>query len=627
MRQHLAWVNLIPLTIVVLMHFAKPVQAQELGTWRSGEALALPFETITVDGEFAVEIGAYDVTDFVIRLNGELAVSRDVFVPNGLQEVNVYVLQNDQYTLVASYDVLVSRDAPRNSPVLHVEVGAEHLAGVTTVNGDAASLATSYGSAALNNDSETLTGRIDYLASTNSEDQINDNEIDIAEYFLEYQHRGTHAGFTGRLGHQSLEYDPVLVGDLYRRGVAFQTTLLNERFTIGAFAARASEVLGSEDIFGLNDPSDRITGTQLSLNPFSGRDLAFSFQHYAGQGVPFGGDVPGKGSGWSTSLNGTELDGRIRYGAAFGQTDWDEDGAENSFETEKGAATFGYLSYDLLHSDDAEKQLTVGLEYEAIEQDYFSLANPNLFAGAETLRFTANYSTERLALNFTAEEQETKFGGSAIFPTDKISSLAIDGTFQLASNGYWQDASLQFGARSVRQTRLATPLLAPEPENFVEKEIFVGLEKYSETGSWFIEYSVMDFNDQSVFDTDETSQIATFGFDRQLGDQLTLSGLASLTAANADQENSLRKEVSLDARYEIVPDKWAVSLAGGIARTDQSFDDDGSFIAAELVWKFSPSAELLLTGTRNTGSFSGDSGQGNETIIGLFIRINTSFLK
>jgi len=325
----------------------------------------------------------------------------------------------------------------------------------------------------------------------------------------------------------------------------------------------------------------------------------------------------------SLALDGTARDGRLRYDLAYGTTDWDDDGNGVFFDSISADALLAGVSYDLLEPDSG-RNLTVGLGYERVEQFFFSLANPGLPTGGETLRMTADYSAERLALSMYAETQETNVGGLPDWQTDRIDQAGLDGSWALQGPGWMADASLRFGTTLAEQSRIKTPALAPPEQDFTLWSGYIGLERAGEQFNWAVDYARLDLNEESAGNIDERSHTIDAWIDYSLDDWFNIWARGNAVQTNDAFGNWTRGEVSVGGRYVLVPLVWTVSGEFGVTETDQPGVSDGYFTAADITWRVHPVIDLVLGAAHRHGAYAGESGQKNDTIVTLLVRATTS---
>ncbi|WP_171125609.1 MULTISPECIES: hypothetical protein [unclassified Ruegeria] len=594
---------------------------EDLGTLEAGQTLYLPLDISSLTGEVAIEVDGIDMTDVAAVENGQLVLNIVTPLAGEFHDVTVYLLEGDGFVPIASYSFLTT--APSR---LTVSVDASHEASIQSLNSDEAANASSSGSFGVENEEGSFRGQVSYLGSTRPVERVTENPVDIAEYLFEFNRTLGATNLTGRLGHQMLDYDRALVGDVSRRGLSVDMGLLDQRVELGAFASQSADALGAANFTGLADEDSRMQGARFAFQPFATQDFRVSVQTYTGDGDPYGGSATGSGQGSSLSLDGTLLGGRLYYGSVWSQTDWDEDDGGPLPETSANAV-LSHLSYDVLNTDAGDRALTVGLGYEKVDQDYFSLANPGVAVGAETWRLTMDYSANRFALNIFADTQKTNVGGPSGWPEDRISQVLTDLRYDLQGEGFWQGTALRFGGGYLEQDRLTTPNAAPPPEDYTSTTLYVGFDKLGDVGNWSLDYVRIREDDQGVLDIDTDSRSLNAAFDYGVNDRANVNGTAGYTRVDGDFDTWERYEATLGFSYALRPDDLIFRLDTGITRTDEPFALDGEYYATELAWRFHPTAELVLSASRADGPYASESGGDEDTLVGLTLRATTNFFR
>ena len=613
----------------LLMATALSARAQDLGELAQGGSLVIPLDVTNLTGEVAIEIDDIDVTEFASIAGGQLVISPGAPLGSGAHTVTVYLFQGAGYEIIGNYSFSVgaaSDATTTGSAGLTLGVEATHEVGGRILNGDSEEIASSTGTVEVTTVDNSFTGRADYLATLRDEDQINGKPVNIGQYFLEYKRTGGTVDFTGRLGHQTLTYDPVLIGDVNRRGVSLLFNTPDERFRFGAFNLRSSDALGVDNITGIQESDDRMVGAQLAFRPFAANDFRISAQVYDGKGTPNGGLIAGAGNGFSMGFDGSVMQGRLRYGAFYGRTEWDEDAGGVVFAEDSGEAVLTRLEFDVLGHDGGSRILTIGLDYEIVDYGFYSLANPGIATGGETFRFTADYAADQFGFSLYADTQKTNEGGLPTWATDRISRVAFDGYYDVQGQGFWQNATLRFGTYVDWQDRLVSPPATPI-EDFTAVTYYMGLEKYSDAWSWSLTYDYVDDNDQSPSNIDTKSHNLQAFFDYTVNDRLALNGTGLVTYQRSSPDKWWRYEAGVGGIYDIVPGKWQFALNAGYTMSDEPFALDGGYISTELSWQFNPAAELVLSAAYSDGPYTETSGAGHDASIGLLLRAQTSILR
>ncbi|MEO1138215.1 MAG: hypothetical protein AAFW87_02055 [Pseudomonadota bacterium] len=607
---------------------AHPTVADDLGFVSANGQLVLPVDIGALEGEVAIEIDAVDVTEFAQIVGDQLVVDLAGLVGPGAHEVIVYLFQGNNVSVLDSFTFDTDGDETggvgavgTSSSGWSAELRATHEAELRRVNGETELDGSSSGRLTFSSGDSTVTGYIGYVATSRRNEQIDRKPFNLTDYSLQYQETQGGTTLTATMGHQGLRFDPVLVDGINRRGVSFSVARSDARLRADFFALRTQDLLGAENVTGLEESDDRMFGARLAFRPMASRDLTMSFQTYSGTGVPFGGLVAGEGNGVSFGFDGTAQDSRLRYGAHVGFTRWDEDRA-GPLTAESGEATWGYLSYDLVSPESSNRQLTLGVAYEAVDADYFSLANPGMPVGNQTIRVTADYSAERLFLGLLAETRKTNFGGPVTLETDRLNYAALDGTYQLNPGQTFTGRSLRFGSSVEWQDRLVTPIAGPVPLDFFARTAYVAMDLSSDKSTWSFGYTIDDFNDQSVFNQDELRQLLTLSVTHRPTSALTLSGLYNATHVDGDFGNWWTHEARFTMGYQSRRD-WNLALELAATESGDPLGDSGSFVLAEASRPLGRVAELVLYGSYGDGPYALESPTDHEAVIGLLVRANT----
>jgi hypothetical protein len=589
--------------------------------WAEGRDVVLPVDVGSVAGEIAVEIDGADLTDFVRVDDGQLVVLASAALLPGSHEAVVYVLEGDGYVVFATY----SFDVAETDNQLSVSLTAEHEAGVQVVNGDAEAHVASSGTLEVETVDQSMTARLSYVIDSREENQIAGRFADIPEYLIELRQSGALLDLVGRVGHQTLGFDKALVADLNRRGLSVEGTGPDERFQFHLFALKSSAAEGAENLLCIAAEDDRMFGGRLAFRPFVGSDLRISLQGYSGEGVPDIGTVSGVGSGRGLSLDGSLVDGRLRYDLAWSRALWDGDGAGPLPEDDASALVAG-LVYDLEPANGAS--FTLGLDYERVDLFYLSLANPGLPTGGETLRLTADYAAERLTLFGSAETTLTNEGGDPMDPVDRVNALALDGSWALYDAGVFNDANLTFGISHDTIRRVETPPAAPGPENWTATTLNLGLEKYGDTAGWSVGYAFLREDDDGPSNFDLIGHELSATLNLAPSDRLTLAATALAGTYDSVFSGSYERfEGDLGVDYALDPGVWSLSLDFGLSTTTELGIEDGAYVAALVTRNMKNGAELVLNAGWYDGSYAQLSGLADETVLGLTYRLRSDMLR
>ncbi len=597
---------------------------------QSGEVIVeegsvfIPLATAATGGNLAVEIDGIDVTDFIEITEDGILLWQDTPLSGGDHLVVVYLLSDAGFEEIGTWSFATDGASAGSSYSLTVD--AVHEAGTRRVNDDETSYAESSGSVEVSTEDGNFSAGADYIATTVETNRINGNEIDIGEYYLSYDQPGSIIDFSARLGHQSLDYDDVLISDLSRRGVSFQMSRPDQRLQFGVFGSRVADELGADNFTGLERSEDRIYGAQFGFRPFGSSDFRITMQSYEGEGDPFTSGTSGTGSGYSLGFDGSFNDGRGRYRAGAGRALWDEDGAGVVEEEVEADAMLAGIDYDLLTGEDG-RYLTLGIGYERVDEAYFSLANPGIAPDREDVFLSLDYSTDTMSFFGRLDTQLTNINGPADVETDRYDTVTLDarwmpeGETGFARADYYANASLQ------TKNREETPLGAPVQSDFTSLDFGLGFDVSGDQLDWGLGYAYIDYNDESAFDEDETSHEVSLHLDYRPTDQLDLSLNTSATRIDGFAGDWVDGDVSVSMGYQIVPGTWAMSANANYASYGEPGVEDGSSIRADLTWSFNPAADLIFSAGYAKGANATETTDDEEWSAGILLRATTSIFR
>jgi hypothetical protein len=584
--------------------------------------IVLPIDLAGVGGEIAVEVDGTDLTEFARREAGQLVISASAALSPGTHVATVYVLTEGGYQVFATYTFEVGTDAAR---AVSLSFAAEHELGATAVNGITEGHVASSGTLEVETVDQTLTARLRYVADSREENQVAGRFADIPEYSIELRQSGALLDLTARVGHQSLGFDPALVADLNRRGLSVEGAGPDERFQVHLFALQSGEAEGAENILGVGVEDDRMLGGRIAFRPVFGSDFRVSLQGYEGRGAAGFAATTGVGSGRGVAVDGTFADGRLRYGLSWAEAVWDGDGA-GLLPEDTGEALLASLAYDLAPENGAA--LTLGLDYERVDLFYYSLANPGLATGGETLRLTGDYAAERLTLAGTAETTLTNEGGDPDDPVDRVNRLTLDGTWAIHDAGFLTDSTMLFGLSTETIRRVETPLLAPGPEDWSARTAYLGLEKSGEVATWSLIYTYLDEDDEGPgnFDLGGHEVLATL--DLAPSDRLTLAATALAGRYDGSFSGAYERfegDIGLD--YALSPGVWALRVDLGLSTTTEPGVEDGAYAAAAVTRSLAHGGELILNAGWYDGTYAETGDLNEETIVGLTYRVRSDVVR
>ena len=616
-----------------MMFFGAPIVAQPTlnSTGNGAEPITITLDDAVYSGTFALEIDGVDVTA-LMQVSGDIiTITPASALSNGTHTIILYLLSGADFSVLGEWEFSTTGKSIIDSVTLEAthELGADRRQ-----NGDTDTHATSTGKVEISLFDGRMNAGANYVATTVPEQQINENPIDLGEYYLEFHQTTNSYDLITRLGHQGIDFDDIIVSDIRRRGVGVNFETTSQRTFVGVFATQASETLGYENFTGLGSVDDRMEGATLAFEPFATNDIRFGITGYQGRGDPyFSGDV-GEGDGISLSMSGSLNDGRLRYALSGGQTNWDFDANGLVYENQTAQALHVGVDYDVFDpfGQNGDKSLTVGLTYDQTEDGYLSLANPGMPVAHQTLGVSANYSGAPWSLYFTASYQRTNFGGPTNLETDGIVRANLSGSYtpfmETQTPGWAGDnPMINFGLGYEGQNRLITPPAAVAQQDYSYLYGNIEFSTGYEDWGWGLGYE-FSFDDQkSAGGTDTTVHSLVGSVDWYALDWLTISGDTMVDFVTDIDGHYIEGNVNIYATFVLVPDEFLASARYTLEGSQGPFGTNGGTFGADVTWLFHPAADLVFSGGIAHGDYATLTPDNPEWFAGIALRIRTNIYR
>lgn len=564
--------------------------------------------TPAAQGEIWIEIGAIDVTAFAQPDRDKIRLSGFAPLAGGQHIVTIHMLRDESYERLAEFSITVAVRA-EISHTGALTVTATNHSDAERVTGDVAGLLTAQSG------DGTVTGGGTFLGSTDPEAQANGQPLEMQDYLLTF-HRPMRGGRTmARLGHHAVSPGTLLIDDRERRGVSLGFASDYERFSFDAFTMRASDVVGTDDILGLNDRDDRISGLQMAWVPSAQFDLRFALEAYEGRGATYFADGIGNGRGLALSVDGSARSGALRYGVTAARTGWDDDAEEQTFSTLNGNAYAGYLEYDLDTSEDGAR-VSLGAEFALVDYYYFGLGNPSAATGIERYALSLERSKaqnwQRVALSMQTDAR----AAPEIVPRNRVWEARFDGQWSPPDPD--GALSLSYGLAYLRQDRIRTPDAAPPAQDYAAMTAYVGLSGGRAATSWAGQLSVIDEDDRTDANADRTSIVLDLGVSHAFLPAVSADAAMSLTHVHQTSASDWDTvDVSLGLGWELIPNLWTAAVEIDATFTEEPLVDDGAELVLTSTHRLTDRIDLELAAAREIGSFTA-SGQDRTTVAIIF---------
>lgn len=588
--------------------FSGPVRAEPspAATVSADGPVILPLPQ--ADGEIWIEIGNIDVTEFAGITADALVIDGFAPLPPGPHIVTIYLATGSGYEVLSEYEFVV-KSALDFSNTGAVEISADNS------DGPDAEVMDIYGTAEVRSADGSARAELSYLGSSGEANRINGNAFDIGDYLIELRQTGRFGDTTQRLGHHQLSPGALLVDDRERRGLSFGYASPAGRFGIAAFAARATDALGTEDFLGLDDPDDRIEGLSLSWRPAGTGDLSVSLAGYRGRGVTYFSPDVGDGRGLSLAVDGSGLEGRLRYGLSLARGGWDDDGDLPVFDDIWGNAARGHVAFDL-QPDPSGAQLSLGANFALVDYYYYSHANADEATGIERYEVSLDRAGDSFAQRLRFATQTDAREAPDIVPRNRVNEIEFEGLW--IPPDLPGGMELSFGLSRTWQDRLETPEFAPPARDYAATTGFVGIAGAGEVTSWSARLSLIDEDDRTPDDLDEHRGVLDLGLTHALAPNLVADASASLTGVRGAAGDWQNADLTLGMTWDVDPGKWALGLEAAATRTNEPQVDDGSSFLMQATYRLTDRSDVVLSASRSIGSYADE----DDTTFGFLLRLS-----
>lgn len=589
-----------------LVPLAAQADILDLGPVPAQGPILIP--TPAVEGEIWIEIGTIDVTAFAQPEGETIRLSGFAPLPGGPHNVTVHMLRGAHDARLAEYRVTVAARAEiRHTGALTVT--ATNHSDAERVTGDVAGLVSARSGGG------TVTGGGTFLGSTDPEAQPNGRPLEMQDYLITLQRPMGGGRTMAHLGHHAVSPGTLLIDDRARRGLSLGFASDDQRASLTAFAMRASDIVGAEDILGLNDRDDRITGLRMGWAPSAQVDLRFALEAYQGRGATYFADGIGDGRGVALSADGSARSGALRYGLAAARTGWDDDAEAQTFSTLNGNAFSGYLEYDLDTTEDGAR-VSLGAEFALVDYYYFGLGNPSAATGVERYALSLDRSKaqnwQRVALSVQTDAR----AAPGIVPQNRVWEASLDGQWNPPDRD--GALSLTYGLAYLRQDRIRTPDAAPPAQDYAAMTAYVGLAGWRAATSWAGQLSVIDENDRTDADADRTSVVLDLGVSHAFSPAVAADAALSLTHTRQTGGSEWdQMDVSLGLGWELIPSLWTAAVEVDATFTDEPLVEDGAALVLTSTHRLTDRLDLELAAAHETGGFTA-SGQDRTTAAIVF---------
>lgn len=586
---------------------AQTADRVQLGVVSPGETLQLDLDSIVSATRLEIVIDGQIVTT-PFGVSGEilsLTVPRDL--SGVVHDITIYEVTAAGRSRIGTWEFETQEGAWDYFASIHVESGVR-------ASGDRSeTYALGGGRLDFDLDDGRSRGGLSFTLRQ-TPDPATGSRIDIGDWFVESRLAWAGDRVRMRLGSHYYYSDGNLIDDSSRRGFSMRFDAPGGGHDIALFALQPSLTVSSENLTGLSDPADRVTGALARFEPFPGNGTRLTLAGFDGftHDLPDGGAGAVQGAG--IALSGP-LGTRADYLVSMDRSSWDSGAGATEARAFTAETNFALV-------DTGERTLSFGIGYDYIEDGYHSALNPDLIAGEETLRLSLSHYTAEWDWQLEAAYARTNAGAPAGTPEDHLGRLGFTASYspQVFTGGFLNGSSFFFDAEMLTTDRIHSPAGAIAPSDNTIYSISLGMDRFRPDHSFAVLYTFDRFEDRTGTGLSE--------------DVHGLEGLVSFTPSDrfsasfgADVEyhqtaagDFWQAEAQASLSYELIPDKLTYGLEFGIETFENPADTDGAWFGTELAWDVLDNHALVISADYGRGSKSYALAGGDGWVFGIALR-------
>ena len=521
----------------------------------------------------AVELDSFDVTAYVQISGGQLAISPPEPLASGPHVLRLVEYQVTGVIERGSWTFQAIGSGPEIS--LEGNLSAEYVRRIAENNLEDPKPGL-----------ETGSGTVDLRGSVSSGDWTLESDVqalldsrqdqtlsgDVAEgnFRIAADYAGQNLDVAAQLGRHGIKANNLLMSGFQRRGASLTSSTKQDRLSVSVFAHRPDDAVEFENMLGLSDSDNLITGTHVTWQPFEqlAEKFIVSGTYYDGQGQSFGQNGFGQvladerdSGGYAFAANTYWFDDRLYIAGEVAET-------ENNygFGDQDSDATSAEIRYNLFRDTqigDMPLNLNVGVKYSAIGTLFSSLANQGLASDVETLQYYSTAYLGGLSTQVQASRVTNNVDDFAVLPTDEL------WTYQFVANytPNWSDPPKWIGSPSFYANgswsdgdRKRAPVeFAGFDFDQKQKSITAGMSSSYGKWGWTAGYGYSSFEDLTDVNSDRDQHNVDLGLSLSLWDRLSLNPY-------------VRWSQFEDQDFNLEDDNWDMSLSGQVLWIPDALD-------------------------------------------------------
>jgi len=521
----------------------------------------------------AAELDGFDVTAYVQIASGQLVISPPESLASGSHVLRLVEYQAAGVIERGSWTFQAIGSGPEIN--LDGNLSAEYVRRIAENNLDDPKP-----------DLNSGRGTIDMRGSVSSGDWTMESDVqalldsrqdqtltgDVAEgnFRVAADYAGQNLDVAAQLGRHGIKANNLLMSGFQRRGASLTSSTKRDRLSVSVFAHRPDDAVEFENMLGLSDPDNMITGTHVTWQPFERLSEKFvvSGTYYDGQGQSFGQNGFGQvladerdSGGYAFAADTYWFDDRLYIAGEVAET-------ENNygFGDQDSDARSAEIRYNLFRDTqigDTPLNLNVGVKYSAIGTLFSSLANQGLASDVETLQY---YSTAYLG-GFSTQIQASRVTNNvddfASLPTDQLWTYQFVSNYTpswtnppkwLGSPSFYANGSWSEGDR-----KRAPAEFAGFDFDQKQKSFTAGMSSSYGKWSWTAGYGYSSFEDLTDVNSDRNQHNVDLGLSLSVWDRLSLNPY-------------VRWSQFEDQDFNQEDDTWDMSLSGQVLWIPNALD-------------------------------------------------------
>ncbi|WP_169567212.1 hypothetical protein [Sneathiella limimaris] len=496
-----------------------------------------------------------------------------------------------------------------------------------------------------------FSSRGNYLLQTDNDLSLTGNALDIGEYDLRLDYAGDTVQGGAVLGHHDIGQRSLIMDGFYRRGMSVRLGDAGQHITAQGFSFGTESLSGGDNLMGLNDEDERLSGGLVTVQPFSNDIDALKITgiYYQGKGAGIGDGIMitepvADGRGWGAIVKKGFANQQLTIRGEYAETRYDQDGDEGTAPEEDAHA----ISVVVEGRPFAEGPILLGnatdvflgARYDRVGTYFQSLANYGLAGDRDAYTAYGNLNWGALATNLQYSYETNNVDDLDSLPTDRLQNLSfgLNYTFMPQSEGLaWLGTpNVYLSGYLADMDRVDTPggYLGPDTDN-TSTSLTAGVNTSYGNWSWGLSHSISTYEDDTDLSSDTINNGTALNVNWSDYDRFSIGSSVQFNVFEDRDTNEISYGTNflVDISAEVIKDTLNLNLDYNLNLAAGSGDQpDTHLVNGEVEWTFlqpernQPGLALALGGSMentNDNAISTD----DETVYQAFfiIRVKAPF--